>query len=284
LAISCLLAPLLVFAAENAALTERVDWEKMEASFEVTLPLKESGFSLPQDRSASEAELARQFILLAKRCIEALPVDSSTSIGSLIESGRLDESFAETRAAALKGTPPFLTTDFSAIRTVYRLSLDSLRAIVPARQSPASYAAALTAESPSSYTGVVIIADGDLPIHGKRSVAKPAPALAPKLWDEDMNLLYDPNDAAEDGHRPSFRYMATANIFSARPGGLSTEAEAIVGTNPLRVLASAVFGIRPTDLILQNSDALKLKSPETRSLLDAGKLVIILDDGVLKGE
>jgi hypothetical protein len=56
-----------------------------------------------------------------------------------------------------------------------------------------------------------------------------------------------------------------------------------VGDRPLRLIARGVFGARPTDPIIDSEDALIIiSSEENRRLLREGKVVIVLNDEVLK--
>jgi hypothetical protein len=78
-------------------------------------------------------------------------------------------------------------------------------------------------------------------------------------------------------------YFPLPDIFSERPSGLSPEISAVVGDRPLRIHAAGVFGINPTDPVINREDALLIISTaENRSLLREGRLAIILDDSVLK--
>ena len=282
----------LVFAAAMPALESAgtakgaIDWEKMELSFEVSLDLAKSGYKLPAGRTASEAELNRLYPVLARPVLEGLPVDSSSTVGSRIEDGLLGSSFTDDAAAMADSLPPFLSTDFRSIRSTYKLDLSAVAAriaarIAAARQGSALAGVPLNPVDTGAYTGIIIIADGELPIHGKRAAALPLPSLAPKIWDSGMNLLFD-RRKTQNGALP-FHYMAAENIFSSRPGGLSSRAEAVAGTNPLRIIAVEVFGERPTDLVIAAGDAMKILSHEdNRRLLREGKLVIILNETVLK--
>ena len=287
----------LVFAAVTSALEPNsalesagtvkgaIDWEKMELSFEVSLDLAKSGNRLPAGRTASEAELSRLYPILARPVLEWLPVDSSSTVGSRMEDGLLVPSFTDDVAAMADSLPPFLSTDFRSIRSTYKLDISviaaRIAAQIPSRPGPALAEPPLNPVDAGAYTGIVIIADGELPIHGKRAAALPLPSLAPKIWDSGMNLLFD-RSKTQNGAIP-FSYMATENIFSSRPGGLSPQAEAVVGANPLRIIAVEVFGERPTDLVIAAGDAMKILSNEdNRRLLREGKLVIILNETVLK--
>jgi hypothetical protein len=99
-----------------------------------------------------------------------------------------------------------------------------------------------------------------------------------------MNLVYERNILdPKSANRTLVRYAAEADIFRDNPSGLSPELSALVGDNPLRIIARGVFGIRPTDPIIDREDALViLSSEENRRLLREGKVAIILGDGALE--
>jgi hypothetical protein len=260
-----------------------LDWEEMEISFEVSLDLAQSGYKLPTGRTASEAELSRLYPVLARPVLEELPINSSATIGIYVEEGRLDPSFTDNIAALAGAVPPFLSRDFNNICSIYKLGLTTIAELIPPQQNSVLAPPLLNPIETGSYTGIIIIADGELPEHGKRSVALPLPSFAPRLWDSDMGLLFD-RGKVKNGIIP-FYYMNTENIFSPQPGGLSAEAKAVAGSNPLRIIATEVFGKRPTDLVIAAEDAAKILANEkNRQLLREGKLIIILNKSVLKTE
>jgi hypothetical protein len=72
------------------------------------------------------------------------------------------------------------------------------------------------------------------------------------------------------------RYAASDSIFQSNPSGLSGELRGIVGDRPLRIIARGVFGINPTDPVIDRSDALVILSSEAnRRLLGEGRVVFI---------
>jgi hypothetical protein len=136
--------------------------------------------------------------------------------------------------------------------------------------------------SSAQYTGIIIIAAADLPVHAMKSTARVVPCIFPKIWDSKMNLIYNRN-MLESHDTPMVRYFPVQDIFQNNPSGLSTELREFIGERPLRIFARGVFGINPTDLIIDRDDAMLIISSEgNRSLLSRGKVAIILDDSVLK--
>jgi hypothetical protein len=166
----------------------------------------------------------------------------------------------------------------------YSLDLVKLSAALIRHTRPAEVMRTLNPVPAPAYTGIIIIASEELPVHGMKGAALPLPCLFPKIWDSDMNLLYgrnmlDPRLAAE---RPMVRYASEDQIFRPGPSGLSTEITALVGPRPLRIFARSVFGIRPTDPVIDREDCLLIiSSGENRRLLQEGKVVIVLKEETL---
>jgi hypothetical protein len=138
--------------------------------------------------------------------------------------------------------------------------------------------------SAPAYTGIIIIASDKQPVHGTKNSALLHPCLFPKVWDSDMKLIFERNMYNQESG-PMAHYFPLKGIFAGGPSGLSKEISAIVGEYPLRIFARGVFGMKPTDPIINPDDALLIMSTESnRNLLREGRLVIIVDDSVLKNE
>jgi hypothetical protein len=142
----------------------------------------------------------------------------------------------------------------------------------------------LTPVSTAQYTGIIIIATESLPIHGMRSSALAVPCLFPKIWDTNMNLIFE-RAMLETQNTVMVRYAPQASIFQQNPSGLTPELAEVVGDRPFRIFARGVFGINPTDLIIDQRDAMQIISSEAnRRLLSQGRVAVILDDSVLRYE
>ena len=120
------------------------------------------------------------------------------------------------------------------------------------------------------FSGILIYASGELPVHGENRSAPLEPALFPRIWDSDMNLLFES------------RMMDREDLLKTGPVAYadSLDAPAIaerVGRNPIRILARGVFGLAPTDPIIPREDALAIRnSPEGAELLRRGKIMIVI--------
>jgi hypothetical protein len=100
-----------------------------------------------------------------------------------------------------------------------------------------------------------------------------------------MNLIYERSmmDTGVARRSAMVRYVSSAGVFRPTPSGLSPELAELVGNKPLRIIARGVYGIRPTDPIIDREDALLiLSSEENLRLLREGRVAIMLDQSVLR--
>jgi hypothetical protein len=166
----------------------------------------------------------------------------------------------------------------------YTISLNTLGSALLRHRRPAEIDRTLIPVPAASYTGIIIIANEELPVHGRNTRALPLPCLFPKLWDTDMNLVYERNmlEAEIGQSRGMIRYVSEGAVFRPTPSGLEGDLADLVGPNPLRIIAREVFGNRPTDPVIDRSDALLILAAEgNRRLLREGRVVLVLHKDVL---
>jgi hypothetical protein len=273
-----------VFADTKTGITGVVEWDTMEIRAAVSLDLESAGVRLPAGRGQGEVLLSEGYLRLIRPGILELQVDSSSTIADLINRGEFSLIEAEGLALAARSLPPALSHDMLKMLASYTFSISGVSAALLRHSRSAPVARTLTPVSTASYTGIIIIAPESLPIYSMRSAALAIPCLFPKIWDSEMNLIYERN-MLQTGISTMVRYAPQASIFQHNPSGLSPELRAVVGDRPLRIFASGVFGVKPTDLIIDRSDALLIiSSDENRRLLSEGKVAIILNESVLKSE
>jgi hypothetical protein len=256
-----------------------LEWDKMEINAVVSLDLASADIKLPTGRTRGEALIESGYIRLIRPGILDLPVDSSSTIADLIERGEFSLAEAENFALGAKALVPVLSPDFRSLRASYSLSLAGLVPALLHHSRPAEPMRTLSPLPVPAYTGILIIASDALPVHGRKGSARVQPCLFPKIWDTDMNLVYERN-MLDPSRYSVIRYAPSTAVFSS---GLSAETAALIGDRPLRILARGVFGERPTDPVIDREDALLIiSSGENRRLLREGRVLIALDDSVLK--
>ena len=277
---------LLLFApalySQNIGISGTVRWDTMRLNAEITLDLISAGLRLPAGRTQGESILNADYLNLIRPGLLGLRIDSSSTIADLIERGEFSLLEIEALALGANKTAPFLSNDMRSMSSSYLIPLENISSALISHSRPSPVARILNPVSSPRYTGIIIIALGDLPVYGMRGTSRAVPCLFPKIWDSEMNLIYD-KSMLESRYTAMARYSSSENIFKTdHPSGLSAELREVVGDRPLRIFAQGVFGINPTDLIIDRIDALQIISTdENRSLLSQGKVAIILNESAL---
>jgi hypothetical protein len=274
-----------VWGQAKIGVSGALEWEKPGIETSVSLDLASAGIRLPAGRGAGESLIADEYLRLIGPILLSVPVDSSSTLGDLVERGDYSLALAEQLALTARATPPALSPDMTRLGAAYSLDLVKLAAALTRHTRPAEIMRTLSPVPVPAYTGIIIIAPEELPVHGRKGSALLLPCLFPRIRDSGMNVVYernmlDPRIAAE---RPMIRYAPADHIFRSGPSGLSPELAALVGPRPLRIFARSVFGVRPTDPVIDREDSLIIiSSEENRRLLREGKVVIVLNGEVLK--
>jgi hypothetical protein len=176
-----------------------------------------------------------------------------------------------------------MSTGLNALTAQYTINLANLSTALMKHNRPTDTMRTLIASPSASYTGIIIMASDPLRIHGRHTSTFALPCIFPKVWDTDMNLIYERSMIDRQLTDVMVKYVSHPRVFRDTPSGIDPDVELLVGANPLRIIANGVFGVRPTDPIIDSDDALLIISSENnRRLLREGKVVIVLDDSVIR--
>jgi len=261
-----------------------IDWMVRELDTKASFDLALAGIRLPTGRSTGEEILRQAYARLIRDNLLPIRVDSNSTIQDLVNRGEIGLGELDLLCREAEKTPPSLSTDLSQMTGRYKVFMEKISARLMSHRHMVEPPRPLIPARTAEYTGIIIIANEELPIHGRMSRALVVPCLFPKIWDTSMELIYerfmfDPGIKEEN---LMVRYTTQENIFRSTPSGLEGELAALVGPNPLRIFAREVFGIAPTDPVIDREDALKILSTENnRRLLRDGKVVFVLDGTTL---
>ncbi|MDR2094581.1 MAG: polymerase [Treponema sp.] len=303
----------LLQAQAKIGISGEIDWEKFEFNAALTLDLFSAKIRLPAGRIQAEEMLREEYPRRVRPYLLALPVDSSSTLGDWIDKRRYGIRQLEALSLSAREVPPNLTPDLTVMNGSYLVSLFGLSSDLMEHSRAEELPSVLNPVSAASYTGIIILADEPLPIHGRNSSALTLPCILPRVWDTDMNLIYEfntldprrnlrpyergqeepaaPPRINMDEKLPRERFLKTAvvryvnpeKIFTPSPSGLDGELERLVGPNPLRILAREVYGLRPTDPVIDIEDAKTILANENnRRLLREGRVAVVLNKDVLK--
>ena len=263
--------------AQETAIQGTLEWERMEFNATVSINLQRAGIRLPAGRSQAEAMLENEFSEEIRPFIVEIQADSSSTVADLINRGELSTAAFMGKVRSL---PPALSPDQTSIFARYSIALTGISAELIRHSRPQSISAPLIPVPARNYTGIIIIADEALPVHGRSESALALPCLFPKIWDSEMNLIYERNmiDPSLGRQAGMVRYVSRENIMRSAPSSMDQDLINRVGENPLQIMARGLFGIVPTDPIIDREDALLILSSEhNRQLLMEGRVALVLN-------
>jgi hypothetical protein len=268
------------------AISALLNWEQRDLNAVTELNLLSAGIRLPGGRGMAEEILKDEYIALVRPLLLSIQVDSSSTIDDMVQRREISLRDLDELCLAARMVPPSISSDMVKITGRYTIDLNRLSAMFIRHRQAAESIRPIIPPPAADYTGIVIIADTVLPIHGRNTSALVSPCLFPKIWDTDMNLIYERNltDPALTGSglKPIIHYAKRESIFRPTPSGLDETISALVGERPLRIFARSVFGTVPTDPVIDRADAMLILANENnRRLLREGRVVLIVNDTVL---
>ena len=283
-----LFAALLVIAAlhpVHAEVTEvesvAIEWESGTLTATLTREVDERGSvdAVSRARRAIERDMPDLMI----EVLGAVQLDSAGTVADRIDQEEFRVSGLAEAASTARPIVASSTPDLRTARVSFRINLyDSVSPIFIDHQMPIEMDGVLGWQPAPEYTGILVIADEELPQFGEQDKALVEPALMPGLYfaGGSPSLLYR---IAESDYYPPATLTGSGPVLYA-DDFQSTAVLERVGVRPLRILARGVFGDSPTDLVLSEADArVILGSDHLKELLRSGRVSIIISEARLQG-
>lgn len=248
------------------------DWKRGQIDAELQLILKKAGLKMPADRNEAFKLISRYAPHLLKDIYLSVVVDSSRLLGNYLAEGVISFDDLSRIIEESYKTDAHLSADLKKAVIYDSAALLELSKLFIKHKSPYTPPVPPMSASSKVYSGIIIDARGLLPVHGEYMNDELQPALFPKIWDTNMNLIFEKNMVIPE--------VAMGNRIVQYDNSLNEKNfRTRVGTEPLRIVARGLFGVNRTDPIISNEDAAKiLSSKENLQLIKEGKVVIICDN------
>lgn len=275
-----LLFPLLISAAcavhaENSqnVITSKstIDWSKTLFLSEVNLNTEKAGIPMPSGKKAALTTIEKVLPDLIRDPFLSLNVNSDQQLYDFV----LDETITLEQLTQIisdgKKSPGIFSNGTLSLKTIHSINLNSVSALMIKHRFPYKNTRPIETVPSRVYTGIIIDARGKLNVHAEFVKDTVYPCFFPKVWDEEMNLIYErnmgnPKMQIERG-MIQYDWSDDEKRYADR-----------VGHDPLRIRARKVYGQIRTDPVISCEDALKILTvPENVQLLQDGKVVILLD-------
>ena len=252
------------------------NWETAQIDSKITIDLNKSGLYLPTDRNAAIRLIQQNRSSLLKNAYLSILVDSSHRLGNYLAEEKISLPDINTVINNGKSTAPVLSQELQTAIVYHQNPLLELANLFVKHNAPYTPSFFPLGTASKVYTGILIDARGQLPVHGEYSSEQLNPCLFPKIWNKNMNLIYEKNivDPSRAKKHGIVLYTGTLDESLYRDR---------IGTEPLRIIARGVFGDNRTDPIISNEDAERiLAKSENIELLRQGKIVIVCDKDTLQ--
>ena len=252
------------------------NWETAQIDSKITIDLNKSGLYLPTDRNAAIRLIQQNRSSLLKNAYLSILVDSSHRLGNYLAEEKISLPDINTVINNGKSTAPVLSQELQTAIVYHQNPLQELANLFVKHNAPYTPSFFPLGTASKVYTGILIDARGQLPVHGEYSSEQLNPCLFPKIWNKNMNLIYEKNivDPSRAKKHGIVLYTGTLDESLYRDR---------IGTEPLRIIARGVFGDNRTDPIISNEDAERiLAKSENIELLRQGKIVIVCDKDTLQ--
>lgn len=254
------------------SVSSSVDWASSSLVVDISRTLDPSIPALPKAKETAQADIADRLDGILMDALGPVIVDSSHTFGEVLGSDPALFASVADLAAGVAPQQVTLSRDFSALNDRYSLPFFGPRGIAsplfPSQSNPPHRR--LGYVTTRRYTGLLIYAKGPLPYVGTEGTKLARPALFPRIWDEEMDLVLDkgmcnPEDLARWG-------------MVGYAQSLEDSATLRAGASPLRLAARGVFGDNATDLVISNDGAAQLLSlPDNVAALQQGRIVIVYE-------
>lgn len=241
-----------------------LDWAQGQFVLDLTAPLVKDSNVLPVNRFRTETFLAENLKEMMISALFSLRLDSSQVLQDLVI--RDATLFTSLGNLVAEMTQTYSRTDPGYENLTIRYSLpifSRLMGLLVSHTAAEGDFMPLGYRPTKDFTGLVIYIPPDL------ENGKLVPALFPKIWDRNQDLVLETRNLD-----PAYlRKWGTMNYSE----GFSEEAHRErIGNDPLRVVAVGIQGQTTTDIVLSVSDADKIRfSPFTRQRVSQGRILVI---------
>jgi hypothetical protein len=251
-----------------------MDWEEGVLSVEVSYQLDPATDSLPRAKWDAEMEIEARRAALLMEAMAGVSLDSARSFGDAFATDPALMEAVRARVLDARREALFLSSDFRRLVARYRIPFFGDKgiaaALVHGRETPIHRQLGYTASQP--FSGILISATGKLPSRGTSAEVPLKPALFPRIFDQDMNLVLDRSMVSPEA---TVRWGVVGYTDDRDSPVVTTR----LGLNPIRIVARAVFGKNSADVVIPGDAARQILTlRENIELLREGKIVVVFEE------
>ena len=251
--------------------TSSINWITREFVTKIALDTKKSDIQMPSGKKIASNYIKSKMIPLIQPPLLSLFENSENDLSEAVinEFLTLDQVYHFITGG--HKTPDVFSKDLNYLKTTNTANVTELGKLLVRHSYAYTPQKPIETVPSRAYTGIIIDARGTFPIHGEYVKSDVYACFFPQIWDDQMNSIYEKNSVNPqiliDKGLVGYHYSDDIAMYEDR-----------VGSDPLYIKASQVYGRNRTDPVIKHRDALKILSvPENIKLMQEGRVVILLD-------
>ena len=248
-----------------------INWITKEFVTNISLDANTANIQMPSGKKVASAYIKSQMLPLIQPPLLSLFENSENDLSEAVINDDLTLDQVYNFIMSGHKTPDVFSKDLKYLNTTNTTNVNDIGKLLVRHnyaynpQKPIDYVPSRV------FTGIIIDARGAYPVHGEYVKSEVYACFFPQIWDDQMNSIFeknivDPSVVTSKGV-VGYHYSDDTSLYEDR-----------VGSDPLYIKASQVYGRNRTDPIIKRRDALKILTvPENIKLLQEGRVVILLD-------
>ena len=248
-----------------------INWITREFVTNIALDTKKANIEMPSGKKVASTYIKSKLLPLIQPPLLSLFENSENDLSEAVINDDLTLDQVYHFIMAGHKTPDVFSKNLNFLNTTTTMNVNDIGKLLVRHNYPYNPQKPIDSVASRPFSGSIIDARGAYPVHGEYVESEVYACFFPQIWDDQMNSIYEknivsPKTVMEKG-LAGYHYSDDISLY-----------EDSVGSDPLYIKASQVYGRNRTDPIIKRRDALKILTvPENIKLLQEGKIVILLD-------
>ncbi|MCR4631343.1 MAG: OmpA family protein [Treponema sp.] len=248
-----------------------INWITRDFTTDITMDTLKAGLEMPSGKKTASQQIKAKMPPLIQGPLLSLFENSEKNLSDMVIDNELTLDQIYHFIMGGYKTPDVFTQDLKYLKTKNTVNTNSLTRQLVRHNHPYNPEKPIDIVPSRQYSGIIIDARDALPVHGEYVKSETYPCFFPKIWDEDMETVYERNQVSpeviKEKDMVAYHYSDDTTLYEDRVGG-----------DPLYIKATQVFGRNRTDPVIKHKDALKIFTvPGNVELMRQGKVVILLN-------
>ena len=248
-----------------------INWITKQFVTNISLDTNKADIQMPSGKKVASTYIKSKMLPLIQPPLLSLFENSENDLSEAVinENLSLDQVYHYIMGG--HKTPDVFSKDLKYLKTTNTTNINDISKLLVRHNYAYNPQKPIESVPSRAFTGIIIDARGAYPVHGEYVKSEVYACFFPQIWDDQMNSIFEKNIVSP-------KVVMEKGLVAYHYSDDSSQYEDRVGSDPLYIKASQVYGRNRTDPIIKRRDALKILTvPENIKLLQEGKVVILLD-------